>query len=178
MKRMSSNTLAVFLSASMLLVMSAPAFAQTSRGTVTGVVTDPQGAVIQGATAELRNTGTNQTRTSTTNDAGIYRFDAVDLGMYDLKISAQGFKAHTSTGIEIQANRIATFDTQLETGGTEVVVEVNAGSEEILQKSDAVRGGNFDRREITQLPTSQLNPYNLARLLPGVVLPSGTTQFG
>ena len=178
MKRIRSNILAVLLTASMLLVMSAPAFAQTSRGTVTGVVTDPHGAVVQGATAELRNTGTNQTRTSTTNDSGIYRFDAVDLGIYDLKISAQGFRAHSSTGIEIQANRIATFDTQLETGGTEVVVEVNAGTEEILQKSDAVRGGNFDRKEVTQLPTSQGNPYNLARLLPGVVLPSGTTAFG
>ncbi|PYT02464.1 MAG: hypothetical protein DMF60_21300 [Acidobacteria bacterium] len=178
MKRKSSNTLAVMLSAIMLVLMSAPAFAQTSRGTVTGAVTDPQGAVIQGATAELRNTGTNQTRTSTTNESGLFRFDAVDLGIYDLKINAQGFKSYTAKGIEVQANRIATFDTQLETGGSEVVVEVNAGTEEILQKSDAVRGGNFDRKEITQLPTSGFNPYNLARLLPGVVLPSGTTAFG
>lgn len=178
MKRKGSNTLAVMLSAIMLTIMSAPAFAQTSRGTVTGAVTDPQGAVIQGATAELRNIGTNQTRTSTTNDSGLYRFDAVDLGIYDLKVSAQGFKSYTAKGIEVQANRIATFDTQLETGGSEVVVEVNAGTEEILQKSDAVRGGNFDRKEVTQLPTSQNNPYNLARLLPGVVVPSGTTAFG
>lgn len=178
MKRISSNTLAVMLSAVMLLLMSAPAFAQTSRGTITGVVTDPQGAVIQGATAELKNTLTNQTRTAPTNDSGIYRFDAVDLGSYELKISAQGFRSYTAKGIEVQANRIATFNAQLETGGTEVVVEVNAGTEEILQKSDAVRGGNFDRREVTQLPTAQSNPYNLARLLPGVVLPSGTTGFG
>src|SRR5713101_8414213 len=110
MKRKSSNTLAVTLSAVMLIVMSAPVFAQTSRGTVTGTVTDPQGAVIQGATAELKNTLTNQTRTAPTNDAGLYRCDAVDLGIYDLKISAQGFKTHTSRGIEIQANRVATFD--------------------------------------------------------------------
>src|SRR2546427_1875819 len=178
MKRRSSNTLAVMLSAIMLILMSAPAFAQTSRGTVTGAVTDPQGAVIQGATAELRNIGTNQTRTSTTNESGLFRFDAVDLGIYDLKINAQGFKSYTAKGIEVQANRIATFDTQLETGGSEVVVEVNAGTEEILQKSDAVRGGNFDRKEITQLPTAAGNPYNLAMLLPGVTRPSGTSGFG
>jgi len=162
----------------MLFVMSAPVFAQTSRGTVTGTVTDPQGSVIQGATAELKNTQTNQTRTATTNDAGLYRFDAVDLGIYDLKISAQGFRTYTAKDIEIQANRIATFDAKLETGGTEVVVEVNAGTEEILQKSDAVRGGNFDKKEITQLPTIAANPYNLAMLLPGVVRPSGTSGFG
>ncbi|HXG91499.1 MAG TPA: carboxypeptidase regulatory-like domain-containing protein [Blastocatellia bacterium] len=167
------------LSMILLLVANAiPVFGQTSRGTVTGVVTDPQGAVIAGATAELTNKQTNQTRTTTTNDAGIYRFDAVDLGIYDLKITAQGFKAYTATGIEIQANRIATFDVRLETGGTEVVVEVNAGTEEILQKSDAVRGGNFDHRQVTQLPTATNNPYNLAQLLPGVTRPAGTTGFG
>src|SRR3989442_3796196 len=178
MKRVRSDFPAVLLTAVMLFVMSAPVFAQTSRGTVTGTVTDPQGSVIQGATAELKNTQTNQTRTATTNDAVLYRFDAVDLGIYDLKISAQGFRTYTAKDIEIQANRIATFDAKLETGGTEVVVEVNAGTEEILQKSDAVRGGNFDKKEITQLPTIAANPYNLAMLLPGVVRPSGTSGFG
>src|SRR5215510_10558456 len=156
MKRNSSSVLAVLVAAVMLLVLEAPVFSQTSRGTVTGVVTDPQGAVIQAATAELKNTQTNQIRTTTSNDAGIYRFDAVDLGKYDLKISAQGFKAYSARGIEVQANRIATFDAQMETGGTEVVVEVNAGTEEILQKSDAVRGGNFDKKELSlsRSPTS------------------------
>jgi hypothetical protein len=162
----------------MLFVMSAPVFAQTSRGTVTGIVSDIQGAAIQGATAELKNTLTNQTRTVTTNEAGLYRFDAVDLGIYDLKISAQGFKTHTSRGIEIQANRVATFDAQLETGGTEVVVDVNAGTEEILQKSDAVRGGNFNFKELSKITLPNLNPYEIGRLLPGVILPTGTTNFG
>src|SRR5262249_549641 len=63
--------------------------AQTSRGTVTGIVTDQQGAVISGANLELINKGTNQTRTTSSNDSGIYRFDAVDLGVYDLKVTAQ-----------------------------------------------------------------------------------------
>src|SRR5262249_33166785 len=110
--------------------------------------------------------------------AGIYRFDAVDLGIYNLKILAAGFRTYTATGVEIQANRIATFDVHLETGGAEVVVEVNAGSEEIQQKSDPVPGGNFDRTQITQLPTATNNPYTLALLLPGAIRPSGTTGFG
>src|SRR5437868_788441 len=178
MKKELKSTLAVFLT-TLLLLLSAPSlFAQTSMGTVTGALTDQQGAAIAGATAELTNKSTNQTRTTTANDSGIYRFDAVDLGIYSLKITAQGFRAYTATGIEIQANRIATFDVHLETGGTEVVVEVNAASEEILQKSDAVHGGNFDHMQVTQLPTATNNPYNLAMLLPGVTRPSGTTGFG
>jgi hypothetical protein len=178
MKSRIRKTLVAFLSITMLLVMNAPAFAQTSKGAVTGLVADPTGAVIQGASAELRNVETNQTRVTTTNDEGIYRFDAIELGTYDLKITAVGFRTYTARGIAIQANRIATFDARMETGGTDVIVEVNAGTEEMLQKSDAVRGGNFDRRELTKLPLGALNPYEIGRLLPGVVLPSGTTNFG
>ena len=177
MKSNALSIVAVFLGI-LLVAMSAPTFAQTSRGTVLGAVTDPQGAIIAGATAELKNVETNQTRTSTTNDSGIYRFDAVELGKYELKLSAQGFRSYTAKGIEIQANRVATFDASLETGGTEVVVEVNAGTEEILQKSDAVRGGNFNFKEISKISLPNLNPYEITRLLPGVILPTGTTNFG
>ena len=151
--------------------------AQTSRGTVTGQVTDEKGAVIPGATVDLTNKGTNQTRTVTTNDAGIYRFDAVDLGQYDLKITAPGFKHFTARDFAVQANRIATFDAQLNVGTTDIVVEVNAGTEEILQKSDAVHGGNFDKTLVTSLPTASLSAYDLARLAPGVVTSTGTTGF-
>lgn len=167
-----------FVLMAMLFTLFSTVSAQTSRGTVTGSVTDSNGGAVAGATVELTHKGTNQSRTTSTNEAGIYRFDAVDLGDYGLKITAQGFRAYSLTGVAIQANRIATLDVTLETGGTEIVVEVNAGTEEILQKSDSVRGGNFDNREITKLPLGNLNPYQIGRLLPGVILPAGTTNFG
>lgn len=177
-RRKLAKTIAGLLSGLICLTMIVPALGQTSRGTVTGAITDSNGAAVAGATAELRNVDTNQVRVATSNDAGIYRFDAVDLGTYELKVSAQGFRAFTAKGIAIQANRIATFDARMETGGAEVVVEINAGAAEILQKSDSVRGGNFDRMEITRLPMNARNPYQIARLLPGVILPAGTTNFG
>lgn len=179
MRKRMSWFLATVLTIMVLVAVGAvPSLAQTSRGTVTGLVTDPNGAVITSATVELLNRGTNQTRTTTTNDAGIYRFDAVDLGEYDLKISAPGFKPTVNRGIGIQANRIATFDVQLEVGVGEVVIEVNATSEEILQKSEPVRGGNFGSQEVVLLPLGALNPIALARLLPGVTQPTGTSTFG
>src|SRR5689334_4395904 len=112
MKRKSLLDTTILILVLLLVTPVLPAFAQTSRGTVTGVVTDPQGATIAGASVELTNKATNQTRTTTTNDSGLYRYDAVDLGIYNLKISSQGFKAYAATNIEIQANRIATFDVQ------------------------------------------------------------------
>src|SRR5215813_8178986 len=91
MQRRVSRTLAVLLSALMLVATSAPAFAQTSRGTVSGIVSDSQGAVIPGATITLTNIETGVSRTTTSNDEGLYRFDAVDLGTYSVKINVTGF---------------------------------------------------------------------------------------
>lgn len=178
-KMRTARTFASLVTVTMLFALfEGMVYAQTSRGTVTGSVTDSNGAAVAGAAVELMNRGTNQSRATSTNEAGIYRFDAVDLGNYDLKITAQGFRTYSVTGVAIQANRIATLDATLETGGAEIVVEVNAGTEQILQKSDSVRGGNFDNREITKLPLGALNPYQIGRLLPGVILPTGTTNFG
>ena len=162
----------------LILVGCAAALAQTSRGTITGVVTDPAGAVVTGATVEIVNKATNQKRSVTTNESGIYRFDAVDLGTYDLTITAQGFKTLTNTGVGVTANQTQTLDAQLEIGSENVVIDVAAGPSELLQRSEPVRGGNFTQTQLQALPTSNLDPYNLGRLLPGVVTATGGAQFG
>src|SRR5262249_13599552 len=79
--------LSALLAASML-----PALAQTSRGTVSGLVLDPQKAAIPGATVDLTNNDTNVVRSTTTNEAGLYRFDAVDPGSYKVSVKHTGFK--------------------------------------------------------------------------------------
>jgi hypothetical protein len=179
MKRRNLSTLAALPAALLLILIGGmPAFAQTSRGTVTGIVTDPAGAVINGAAVELVNKSTNQKRSGTTNDSGLYRFDAVELGQYDLMIRASGFRPLTNTGIEVQANLTVTLDAQLEVGAEDVVVDVTAGPGELLQRSEPVRGGNFSTLQVQNLPQSGLNPYDLGRLLPGVTTATGGSQFG
>ena len=162
----------------LMLGLASSALAQTSRGTVTGIVTDPNGDAVLGATVELKNKDTNLSRTATTNDAGLYRFDAVDLGTYDLTIMAPGFRPITNTGILISANRVATFDARLEVGTQAVVVDVSASAGELLQTSDPVRGGNFTPVQVVNLPQAGLNPYDLGRLLPGVATADDGAEFG
>ena len=178
MKSRYASALAVLFTASLLLFVGVTnASAQTSRGTVTGVVTDPQGAAVAGANVTLLSGQTNQSRSTTTNDEGIYRFDAVDLGTYDITVTAPGFRTVTQTGLLVQANQTRTVDTQLEIGTEAVTIEVTAGAE-LLQTSEPVRGGNFTTTQVTSLPTSSLNPYDLGRLLPGVTTATGGSQFG
>ena len=78
--------------------------AQTSRGTVSGTVTDTNNAVVAGATITLTNTQTTVTRTTTTNNEGFYRFDAVDLGNYTVTLAATGFGTVTKTDVIVNAN--------------------------------------------------------------------------
>src|SRR5205085_6240651 len=80
--------------------------------------------------------------------------------------------------LQVVANQVMTVDLPLQIGTESVVVEVTASAGELLQKSDPMRGGNFVPKQLQSLPSSGLNPYDLGRLLPGVVTASGGAQFG
>ncbi|MBA2335634.1 MAG: carboxypeptidase regulatory-like domain-containing protein, partial [Blastocatellia bacterium] len=143
-------------------------FAQTSRGVVSGVVTDPNGAVVPGAEIILTNTATTVTRSVVTNDEGFYRFDAVDLGTYSVSINASSFGKVTKSGIIVNANQTSAVDAELNPGNQEVIVEVTADAGAQLQTEAPVRGGNISARQITQSPIAG-NPTAFALSLPGVV---------
>ena len=99
-----------------LVGLSLTAFAQTSRGTISGAVTDPTGAVISGANVVITNTVTSVSRSTVTNNEGFYRFDAVDLGAYSIKFTATGFGAVVKNNIVVSANQTASVDGQLAAG--------------------------------------------------------------
>jgi outer membrane receptor protein involved in Fe transport len=142
--------------------------AQTSRGVVTGIVSDSSGAVVSGAPVTLQNAATHLERTTTTNNEGLYRFEAVDLGNYSVKVSAQGFGEVTKTNIDVRANQAADVGVTLTPAGQNVVVDVTADSGTLIQTEAPVRGGNIDHTRIVDLPFAGRNPVALALTLPGV----------
>ncbi|MHB8501974.1 MAG: outer membrane beta-barrel protein [Candidatus Acidiferrales bacterium] len=150
--------------------------AQTSRGTLTGIVSDSSGAVIANATVTITQSGTNLKRQTTTNEAGVYRFDAVDLGTYALSVSAAGFQTSETTGVEVQAAHTTNIDIPLEVGATSEVVKVEASAEVALETSEQVRGANFSDHTITNLPIAGQDSLTIAQLLPGVMVISGATN--
>ncbi len=149
------------------LLIAATAFAQTSRGTVTGLVTDASGAVIPSASAELKSISTGVLRTAATNDSGLYRLDAVDPGSYEIAISKAGFKATKSNAFDIAAAQIASIDAKLEIGTQNQVSEVSADAV-TLQVDSPVRSSTINSKQITELPFSGRNPVALALTVPGV----------
>src|SRR6266699_5081423 len=71
------------------------------RASIQGVVTDPQGAVVSGATVTLKNLETNQTLTTSTNDNGIYNFNALPPSQYSLTVEKTGFKKKVLSNVGV-----------------------------------------------------------------------------
>src|SRR6266567_2574390 len=160
-----------------ILTLAVAAHAQTNRGTVSGTVTDPSGAVVARASVALMNTETGVRRNTTTNEAGIYRFDAVDLGRYELKVTHPGFNAFLATALGVEANRTTVLDVRLGVGSEATAVQVSAEAEELTVRDGPLRGGNFLPSQVSQLPLIGLSPLSLARTLPGVVQASGSAVW-
>ncbi|MGI8742684.1 MAG: carboxypeptidase regulatory-like domain-containing protein [Bryobacteraceae bacterium] len=150
-----------------LASFSASLFGQSSRGTVTGIVTDASKAVLANAAVELSNTQTKVVRSTNTNEAGLYRFDAVDPGSYTIRVTASGFKASLTQPFDVVASQIASVDSQLELGQVTSTVEVSAAAA-LIQTEAPVRGGTITTQNIIELPIASQNPVSLALTLPGV----------
>jgi len=159
----------------LLTILCATVIAQTSRGTLTGTVTDSTGAVVANAAVKITEGSTGVTRQTTTNNSGIYRFDAVDLGTYTLSVKAQGFAGAGKSGVEIQARTI-NIDFALNVGVSQETVTVEASGAEIaLNTSDQVRGETLSTLVIANLPLVGSDSLTLVQLAPGVALASSNS---
>src|SRR5579862_9859918 len=104
------------LIAGSLLAVSFAAFAQTDRGTITGTVTDPAGAVIAGAMIQAKNEATGALYQAATSVTGNYTVAQLPAGTYDLTISAPGFKQYVRAGLVVEVAGILRIDGMLQVG--------------------------------------------------------------
>jgi hypothetical protein len=163
-----SSLFACFLLCLAVLLSSAPCvWAQsTASGTVAGTVTDPSGAVVNGATVTLTDSATKNSRSLTTNEAGRYIFVNVDPGAYDVSISKQGF-ATTKTQTTVQVGVATTLNLSLQVGGGNTVVEVTAAGTE-LQTMNATVGNTLTGVALDNLPSLNRDVSTFVELQPGV----------
>ena len=99
----------------LFFVADSPVQAQSaSTGGLIGTVSDPSGGVIAGATVTATNLGTGQSRTTTTDANGAYRFSLLPPGNYDVKFSASGFKTADVPSITVDVTETPTLNRALE----------------------------------------------------------------
>ncbi|MGH9657610.1 MAG: TonB-dependent receptor domain-containing protein, partial [Bryobacteraceae bacterium] len=142
------------------------AYAQTF-GDISGEVKDSTGAIVPQAKLIVTNTGTNTSRETVTNEAGIYRFPSLVPGMYSVKVEAGGFRAAVRGNIELQVQQSARIDFTLSVGQVNEVVEV-AATTGLLSTEDATVGTVIEQRRIVDLPLNGRNFLQLVSLSPNV----------
>jgi hypothetical protein len=152
-----------------VLQLSSQTFAQTATtSTITGLVTDAQGAAVAGATATLKDKATGQEKTAVTDSEGKYSFSNLNAGNYDLTIAAQGFGAKTFADIKADVTKTVTQDVALEVGTVTEQVVVTAGDQGLLQTQDATIGNTIENRRVTVLPNINRDATELLALQPGI----------
>src|SRR5918912_24062 len=91
----------VFGAALVLLLGGVSAFAQQPSGNITGRILDPQGAAVPGVTVTARSAATGFTRTETSDTEGLYRLNALPVGVYDVTAELQGFATLANKNVDV-----------------------------------------------------------------------------
>lgn len=125
-------------------------------GDINGLVTDASGGVVVGAAVTVTNPQTNFRRTTSTNLAGAYSFPALQPGVYDIKVEAQGFRTEIRNSVELQVQQAARIDFQLNVGSLAETVEVTGGAP-LLNTENASLGTVVDGQRIVDLPLNGRN---------------------
>ena len=142
------------------------AWAQTT-GSLLGVVSDQNGAVISSATVRVTNTDTGFTANTVSNAEGYYSVPLLPLGHYSISVIASGFKSFTQSNVQVPVAQNIRVDVKLQVGNVDQTVTVN-GNAINIDTSSATLGETVDNERLEDLPLNGRNAASLLSLLPGV----------
>jgi hypothetical protein len=163
-----------FLTLTTGLLLTVTLYGQ-DRAAIRGTITDPTGALVAGAHVDLKSPTTGLHRETLTAAAGMYEFDSLPVGSYQVSIAQTGFRPVTVNEITLQYSEIRTLDARLELGTTSDTLEV-AASLEGLNRANAEVGEVVDTKQMQELPISGRNWAELALLANGAVNYSDGSQ--
>jgi outer membrane receptor protein involved in Fe transport len=143
--------------------------AQTLDTGILGVVTDPAGAVVTGASITIAQPTTGFTRTVESAAEGSYEVRYLRPGEYTVEVKASGFRSERRTGIVLQISQLARLDFALQVGQVQETIEITSAAP-ILQTENAVLGEVVARERVVNLPLNGRNFLQLSTLTPGVVV--------
>ena len=158
------------------IAIARPVSAQSTLGTIRGVVTDAQGSVVPGATVVVTDEATGVTRDVLSNSEGLFEASNLRPGTYTVDVNLAGFKAMRRTGVLLRAASVARVDVQLEVGNLQDVVTVVAEGQNITVESQAIARG-LDSQQLRDLPRNSRDIQDFLTLNPNVVGGFDAIQF-
>ena len=161
-----------------VLSLSEVLSAQTAQGVMTGIVSDPAGAVVAAAKVEAKNTETGVVFSAITTQTGNYTISQLPVGAYELSVNVQGFKKYDRQGLTLSAAQVMRLDVALEVGSSAETVTVTAEST-LLKTETGDLTHNITLAQLDNLPLLGVgnansgssgirNPYNAVQTIPGV----------
>src|SRR3954447_5823558 len=163
----------VFVVAAFLVAPSL--WAQTTTGTIRGVVTDDSGGVLPGVSVTLKGPATAGTPTTTTNEAGVYRFPNLGPGAYQITAELPGFNTSTQTGIQVALGASTEVAVQLKISNQQENVTVTAMSP-VVDATTTQVATNYSREWVENAPVRRFSFFDLVNAAPGVSASTSTSS--
>jgi hypothetical protein len=165
---------ATLVTSALVLWSAGATSAQAPTSTLEGTVVDSSGGVVVGATAIVVNTDTNQSRSLTTDGAGVFRFAQLPVGTYSIQVTYSGFSDFTQSGVVIAIGQTVSLTITLTPSGVAETVGVTARSPSPLDARQTAVTTTVDNDRIEELPVQSRDYLHFVLLAPGVVSsPSG-----
>ena len=162
-----SKSVYVCLAIAILAMFSGSGFAQSDLGTINGTVRDPSGAAVPNAKVVVKNQANGTERKVTTNgQAAFYSVTNIPPGMYNVSVTASGFKKYESNNNKLDPSSTLAVDTLLTLGSASETVEVSAAATQLQTETASVQK-LVTREQIDALELNGRNPVGLASLVPG-----------
>lgn len=158
----------------LLFVIQTAVLAQTT-GSVTGTVSDPNGAVIAGATVTVKNNATGLERTDVTTSSGIFTVTDLLPGVYTVSVQNSGFKRAVAPNVTVEVSKQTQLTFALEIGLTDQSVTVTAAQDTINTSSPTLTNV-INTRQVVDLPLPTRNPLDLAALQAGIAVTGSATR--
>ena len=159
----------------LMAVVAASVGAQEFRATMTGRVTDEQGAVLPGVTVAVTNANTNGSLTAVTNESGVYTVTPLQPGTYRIAAALSGFKTFVREAIVLRTAETGTVNIQLQLGHIEETVTV-VGGLTAVESNQSTLAQTMENKRVSELPLNGRQVYMLLQLTAGTFFTQ--TTFG
>jgi hypothetical protein len=156
------------LAALLALSAVAPLRAQSTFATVTGLVTDPNGGAVPGATVEVKNLKTGYVYTASSNEDGIYTLGNLLDGTYTLTARAKGFGVFTVENVILGARENRRVDVSLKVEAVANTVDISAGGATLIETETARVADMKDREQLRALPLTLRRAWDYFTLTPQI----------
>ncbi len=161
----------------LILACAAGLYAQVSTASLTGLVTDPSGAVVADARVTAKNKATNVEQTTSSDASGWYTFPTLLIGTYEVRAEKEGFKKAVVAEVELFVGQKGRLDFTFQLGAVAEVVNVEAAAP-LLTTQEAATGSVVENRKVLDLPLSIRNWDDLLGLVAGVQADRYTEEGG